>query len=53
MERINRLNNADVFDIEAQKEIEEEIRKRLVNENYEQAFENHPEFFGNITMLYI
>lgn len=26
MERINRLNNADVFDVEAQKEIEENIR---------------------------
>ena len=36
-ERIYRLNNADVFDVEAQKQIEEEIRQQMVNENYEMA----------------
>lgn len=34
MERINRLMNADPNDIEAQREIEEHIRKGLVDENY-------------------
>jgi DNA damage-inducible protein 1 len=52
-ERVNRLNRADAFDVEAQKEIEEEIRQKKVNENYELAQESFPEFFGNITMLYI
>lgn len=33
--------------------IEEEIRRKMVDENYEMAQENFPEFFGQITMLYI
>lgn len=37
MERIHRLNNADVFDVEAQKQIEEEIRQQMVNENFQMA----------------
>lgn len=53
MEKFNRLQNADMFDVEAQKQIEEEIRQNLVNQNYEFAQEAFPEFFGNITMLYI
>ena len=52
-ERLHRLDNADVFDVEAQRQIEEEIRKKMINENYEMAQENFPEFFGQITMLYI
>lgn len=48
-----RLNNADPNDIEAQKMIEEEIRKQMVEENYQMAQENYPEFFGSITMLYL
>lgn len=33
--------------------IEEEIRKQMVEENYQMAQENYPEFFGSITMLYL
>lgn len=53
MERMNRLQTADPNDIEIQKEIEEEIRKSMVEENYNLAQEEYPEFFGSITMLYI
>lgn len=45
-ERIHRLENADLFDVEAQRQIEEEIQKKLIEENYEMAQENYPEFFG-------
>lgn len=37
MERLHRLQNSDIFDIEAQKQIEEEIRRSLVEENYNLA----------------
>lgn len=53
MEKMQRLLNADPNDLEAQKEIEEEIRKQMVEENYQLAQEQFPEFFGQITMLYI
>jgi DNA damage-inducible protein 1 len=48
-----KLQNADPNDIEAQKQIEEEIRKGLIEANYQTALENCPEFFGQVTMLYI
>ena len=48
-----RLRNADPNDQEAQKMIEEEIRKQMIQTEYETAMENNPEFFGNVTMLYI
>lgn len=48
-----RLRNADPNDAQAQKEIEEEIRKAMIQQNYQTALENCPEFFGSITMLYI
>ena len=53
MEKQKRLMNADPNDEAAQKEIEEEIRREMVNQNYEFAQEQFPEFFGSITMLYI
>ena len=53
MARLNKLMNADPNDIEAQKQIEEEIRKGMVDQNYQLAQEEFPEFFGSITMLYI
>ena len=37
MERMNRLMNADPNDAEIQKEIEEEIKRQLVEENYQMA----------------
>lgn len=45
--------NADPFDIEAQKRIEEEIRMKNVTDNMEKAIEYNPESFGRVVMLYV
>lgn len=52
-ERLFRLQNADPNDEEAQRQIEEEIRKSVIENNYQTALENCPEFFGQVNMLYI
>jgi hypothetical protein len=38
--------NADPNDLDAQKTIEERIRKATIEKNYNLAMEEHPEFFG-------
>jgi len=48
-----RLAEADPFDPEVQRRIEEEIRLKNVQDNWEAAMESSPESFGRVTMLYV
>eukprot|EP00127_Corallochytrium_limacisporum_P004775 Clim_evm1s175 gene=Clim_evmTU1s175 len=48
-----RRAQANPMDVEAQKFLEDETRRRNVQERLEHAMEHTPEQFGHITMLYI
>ncbi|OLY84678.1 DNA damage-inducible protein 1 [Smittium mucronatum] len=45
--------NADPFNVEAQKRIEDEIKKQNILKNMEDALEHNPESFASVSMLYI
>ncbi|KAJ3212211.1 DNA damage-inducible protein 1 [Entophlyctis luteolus] len=47
------LGSADEFSVDAQKRIEEAIKKENIHRNLELAMEMHPESFGRVIMLYI
>ena len=52
--RRHELANADPFDLDAQRKIEEEITKENVAANLEQAMEQAPEMVvGSVFMLYV
>lgn len=47
------LEDADPFDIEAQKRIEDAIRMQQIEQNMQMAIEHNPEVFARVTMLYV
>jgi DNA damage-inducible protein 1 len=51
-EEIDRLDN-DINNPDSQAEILRRIRQQVIAKNQEEAFEQNPESFGTVTMLYI
>ncbi|KAG0613906.1 hypothetical protein M758_6G138300 [Ceratodon purpureus] len=49
----NDLLFADPFDVDAQRRIEEAIRQRNVDDNWEAAIEHNPEAFARVIMLFV
>ncbi|KAM7539903.1 hypothetical protein Aperf_G00000040273 [Anoplocephala perfoliata] len=50
---LSELANADPYDPETQRKIEELIHQNNINREMESAVENYPETFGSVTMLYV
>jgi DNA damage-inducible protein 1 len=43
----------DPFNVDLQRQIEEEIAQEQINDNMENAIEHNPESFGRVVMLYV
>ncbi len=52
-ERFMRLAAEDPMNIEVQQKLEEIIRQKNIEENFEKAMEHNPEAFGTVSMLYV
>lgn len=49
----NNSNDFDPFDVETQRRIEQHIRNENIHNNLAQAFEDHPESFTSVSMLFV